>query len=145
MPRPPQRGQNAGMHRVLRVVLPLIAAAIGLFFTVVLWIWHRFEECNADDSNATTTAPKSAQGKLCGVYQSGTSDYATPIFLAAIVVGIVVMVLLWQRAGRVARVSALLVPVLTPWLTVVLLSLPSDECSAEDAQRDPRGCRTDPY
>lgn len=133
------------MNRVLRVVLPLIAAAIGLFFTVVLWTWHRFEECNASDSNTTMTAPRSAQGKVCGVYQSGTSDYATPIFLAAIVVAIVVMVLLWQRADRVARVSALLVPVLTPWLTVVLLSLPPDECSADDVRRDPHGCRTNPH
>lgn len=58
MPGRTRRGQTAGMNRVLRVVLPLIAAALGLFLTVVLWIWHRFVECTASDNASTMTAPK---------------------------------------------------------------------------------------
>jgi hypothetical protein len=69
MPGLPPRGQDAGMHRVLRVV-------------------------------------------LCGIHGSDSSDFASPAFLLAI---------------------------------VVLRSLPPDECRAEDARRDPHGCRTNPH
>lgn len=132
------------MNRRVAGTLVLVGSALAASASsIVGMLAFSFGVCHVfDDTGGPFPANDSPQGQVCGgsAYASPWEELAIWSIPATGLLSVLLMLAAWRWGRGLMRSAAVTGLFALPVLAVVPLALPSDACSAEDAERPIRDC-----